>query len=123
MQCTECGHEMTPKGTTKKRREGSVVSIVSSLVSIVILFFPQPTVIGGLPISPLTVVPPIGSEPVSTLAIRGQELPPPGYRVRYYTMRQYPPLSILRPVMHAALSNPQLGRSVPTVVPQSSPNL
>ncbi|EER18589.1 hypothetical protein Pmar_PMAR008919 [Perkinsus marinus ATCC 50983] len=63
MQCTECGHEMTPKGTTKKRREGSV-----------------PTVIGGLPISPLTVVPPIGSEPVSTLAIRGQELPPPGYR-------------------------------------------
>ncbi|KAF4683929.1 hypothetical protein FOZ60_008400 [Perkinsus olseni] len=62
MQCTECGHEMTPKGTTKRRRESSV-----------------PAVIGDLSVSPLAVVPPIG-EPGGALVVKGKESAPPGYR-------------------------------------------
>ncbi|EER07252.1 hypothetical protein Pmar_PMAR020411 [Perkinsus marinus ATCC 50983] len=62
MQCTECGHEMTPKGTTKRRRKVSVASVI-----------------GDLSVSPLAVVPPLGDS-VTTLAVRGKEAPPPGYR-------------------------------------------
>ncbi|KAF4669883.1 hypothetical protein FOL47_002314 [Perkinsus chesapeaki] len=62
MQCTECGHEMTPKGTTKRKRGISMVSAM-----------------GDLSVSPLAVVPPMG-EAGAILAVKGKEAPPPGYR-------------------------------------------